>query len=211
MVLPSREDQDRPVIDLDLHLPFLCFSHTTLLQVRYIIWPHKSEFRLGSKACPLLRSCPASFKSRGWCSSLLTGPDSRWSLRVCCSTCRSVSYTGSCYISFISLLYLKPVISRLLQPLSWQQPYVPVLARGMLDFLMAPTAFLMGCHISHFEEVAAVSTDIPHLELISCSVSFFLTMMTAAVSDDCRLWIIRIQITLNYGGIIIYNIYNYSI
>lgn len=80
-----------------------------------------------------------------------------------------------------------PVVSRLLQPLSWQQPYVPVLARGMLDFLMAPTAFLMGCHISHFEEVAAVSTDIPHLELISRSSSFFPTMMTAAVSDDCRL------------------------
>lgn len=35
--------------------------------------------------------------------------------------------------------------------------------------------------------------------------------MTAAVLDDYRLWIIRIQITLNYGGIIIYNIYNYSI
>lgn len=76
---------------------------------------------------------------------------------------------------------------------------------------MAPTAFLMGCHISHFEEVAAVSADIPHLELISHSSSFFLMMMTAAVSDDCRFWIIRVQITLNYGGIIIYNIYNYSI
>lgn len=49
------------------------------------------------------------------------------------------------------------------QPLTWQQPYVPVLARGMLDFLMAPTAFLMGCHISHFEEVAAVSTNIHYL------------------------------------------------
>lgn len=44
-----------------------------------------------------------------------------------------------------------------LQPLSWQQPYVPVLARGMLDFLMVPTAFLMGCHLSHYEEVATVS------------------------------------------------------
>ncbi|XP_028435791.1 DENN domain-containing protein 3 isoform X2 [Perca flavescens] len=47
-----------------------------------------------------------------------------------------------------------------LQPLSWQQPYVPVLARGMLDFLMAPTAFLMGCHLSHFEEVAAETDDL---------------------------------------------------
>lgn len=33
----------------------------------------------------------------------------------------------------------------------------------MLDFLMAPTAFLMGCHLSHFEEVAAVST--PNLQI----------------------------------------------
>lgn len=33
VVLSSREDQDSPVIDIDLHLPFLCFSHTALLQV----------------------------------------------------------------------------------------------------------------------------------------------------------------------------------
>lgn len=46
-----------------------------------------------------------------------------------------------------------------LQPLSWQQPYVPVLARGMLDFLMVPTAFLMGCHLDHYEEVATVSKE----------------------------------------------------
>ena len=45
-----------------------------------------------------------------------------------------------------------------LQPMSWQHPYVPVLASGMLDFLMAPTAFLMGCHSSHYKDVAAVST-----------------------------------------------------
>ncbi|TNM92783.1 hypothetical protein fugu_018185 [Takifugu bimaculatus] len=30
----------------------------------------------------------------------------------------------------------------------------------MLDFLMAPTAFLMGCHISHFEEVAAETEEL---------------------------------------------------
>lgn len=33
VVLSSREDQDSPVIDIDLHLPFLCFTHTMLLQV----------------------------------------------------------------------------------------------------------------------------------------------------------------------------------
>lgn len=44
-----------------------------------------------------------------------------------------------------------------IHPLSWQQLYVPVLSRSMLDFLMVSTALLMGCHICHFEEVAAVS------------------------------------------------------
>uniref|UniRef100_H2SZ65 DENN domain containing 3 n=1 Tax=Takifugu rubripes TaxID=31033 RepID=H2SZ65_TAKRU len=104
VVLPSREDQDRPIIDLDLHLPFLCFSHTTLLQVL---------------SC-LLQEQRLVFFSSDWARLTLVAES--------------------------LLLYL--------QPLSWQQPYVPVLASGMLDFLMAPTAFLMGCHISHFEEVA---------------------------------------------------------
>ncbi|XP_033496322.2 DENN domain-containing protein 3-like [Epinephelus lanceolatus] len=61
------------------------------------------------------------------------------------------------------LLYMKP--------LSWQQPYVPVLARGMLDFLMAPTAFLMGCHLSHFEEVAAETDDLILINIDKGSVS----------------------------------------
>uniref|UniRef100_A0A8C9WWH0 DENN domain containing 3 n=1 Tax=Sander lucioperca TaxID=283035 RepID=A0A8C9WWH0_SANLU len=106
VVLPSREDQDSPVIDIDLHLPFLCFTHTTLLQVL---------------SC-LLQEQRLVFFSADWARLTLVAES--------------------------LLLYL--------QPLSWQQPYVPVLARGMLDFLMAPTAFLMGCHISHFDEVAAV-------------------------------------------------------
>ncbi|KAM7373278.1 hypothetical protein PAMP_008143 [Pampus punctatissimus] len=110
IVLPSREDPDSPVIDIDLHLPFLCFSHTTLLQVL---------------SC-LLQEQRLVFFSADWARLTLVAES--------------------------LLLYL--------QPLSWQQPYVPVLARGMLDFLMAPTAFLMGCHISHFEEVAAETEDL---------------------------------------------------
>ncbi|XP_038567498.1 DENN domain-containing protein 3-like isoform X2 [Micropterus salmoides] len=58
-----------------------------------------------------------------------------------------------------------------LQPLKWQHPYVPVLAGGMLDFLMAPTAFLMGCHISHFEEVAAETDDLILINIDNGSVS----------------------------------------
>uniref|UniRef100_A0A8D2ZXD7 DENN domain containing 3 n=1 Tax=Scophthalmus maximus TaxID=52904 RepID=A0A8D2ZXD7_SCOMX len=104
VVLPSRDDQDSPVIDINLHLPFLCFTHTTLLQVL---------------SCLLQEQRLVLFSS-DWARLTLVAES--------------------------LLLYL--------QPLSWQQPYVPVLSRGMLDFLMAPTAFLMGCHISHFEEVA---------------------------------------------------------
>ncbi|XP_037651515.1 DENN domain-containing protein 3 [Sebastes umbrosus] len=110
IILPSRENQDSPVIDIDLHLPFLCFSHTTLLQVL---------------SC-LLQEQRLVFFSADWARLTLVAES--------------------------LLLYL--------QPLSWQQPYVPVLSRGMLDFLMAPTAFLMGCHISHFEEVAAETEEL---------------------------------------------------
>uniref|UniRef100_A0A671U674 DENN domain containing 3 n=1 Tax=Sparus aurata TaxID=8175 RepID=A0A671U674_SPAAU len=58
-----------------------------------------------------------------------------------------------------------------LQPLSWQQPYVPVLATGMLDFLMVPTAFLMGCHLRHLEEVAAETDDLILIDIDNGSVS----------------------------------------
>ncbi|CAL8247165.1 unnamed protein product [Lota lota] len=56
----------------------------------------------------------------------------------------------------IPLLCFRP--QRVLQPMSWQQLYVPVLASGMLALLMAPTAFLMGCHSSHYKDVAALVT-----------------------------------------------------
>lgn len=110
VVLPSRDDPDSPVIDIDLHLPLLCFTHTALLQVL---------------SC-LLQEQRVVFFSSDWARLTLVAES--------------------------LLLYL--------QPLSWQQPYVPVLARGMLDFLMAPTAFLMGCHVNHFEEIAAETEDL---------------------------------------------------
>uniref|UniRef100_A0A3B3BZP5 DENN domain containing 3 n=1 Tax=Oryzias melastigma TaxID=30732 RepID=A0A3B3BZP5_ORYME len=110
VLLPSREDPDSPLVDMDLHLPLLCFSHTALLQVL---------------SC-LLQEQRMVFFSSDWSKLTL--------------------------IAESLLLYL--------QPLSWQHPYVPVLARGMLDFLMAPTAFLMGCHISHLEDVAAETEDL---------------------------------------------------
>lgn len=45
-----------------------------------------------------------------------------------------------------------------LHPLQWQHTVVPILSGHMLDFVMAPTSFLMGCHLDHFEEVSKVST-----------------------------------------------------
>nr|XP_055169968.1 DENN domain-containing protein 3 isoform X3 [Nyctereutes procyonoides] len=68
IVFPSRADPESPVIDLDLHLPLLCFRPEKVLQ--------------------------------------------------------------------------------------WQHTFVPVLSGQMLDFVMAPTSFLMGCHLDYFEEVS---------------------------------------------------------
>uniref|UniRef100_A0AAQ6AEC3 UDENN domain-containing protein n=1 Tax=Amphiprion ocellaris TaxID=80972 RepID=A0AAQ6AEC3_AMPOC len=138
VVLPSREDQDSPVIDIDLHLPFLCFTHTTLLQVL---------------SC-LLQEQRLVFFSSDWARLTLVAES--------------------------LLLYL--------QPLSWQQPYVPVLARGMLDFLMAPTAFLMGCHISHFEEVATEDLILVNVDdgiiQSSCSESIDLPAIPLAAAES---------------------------
>ncbi|XP_061676537.1 DENN domain-containing protein 3-like isoform X2 [Syngnathoides biaculeatus] len=108
--LPSREDKDYPAVDLDLHVPFLCFRPHQLLQVL---------------SCLLQEQ-------------------------------RVVLFSASC----ARLTLVAESLLLFLQPLSWQHPYVPVLARGMLDFLMAPTAFLMGCHLCHFEEVAAETDDL---------------------------------------------------
>lgn len=43
-----------------------------------------------------------------------------------------------------------------LHPLQWKHTFVPILSGQMLDFVMAPTSFLMGCHLDHFEEVSKV-------------------------------------------------------
>lgn len=34
IIIPSREDPDSPIIDLDLHLPLLCFKPEQVLQVK---------------------------------------------------------------------------------------------------------------------------------------------------------------------------------
>ncbi|XP_047006717.1 DENN domain-containing protein 3 isoform X1 [Ictalurus punctatus] len=110
IILPPRQDMDRPAVDLDLHLPFLCFRPEQILQV----------------ICSILTEQRVVLCSSNW---------SRLTL------------VAECFIMFI-------------HPLRWQHPYVPVLSRQMLDFLMAPTAYLMGCHVQHLEGVAAETDDL---------------------------------------------------
>ncbi|XP_065154316.1 DENN domain-containing protein 3 isoform X2 [Paramisgurnus dabryanus] len=110
IVLPSREDKNYPVIDLDLHLPLLCFESRELLQ---IITSILTEQRM-------------VFFSSDWAKLTLI---------------------AECFMLYI-------------RPLRWQHPLVPTLSRQMLDFVMAPTPFLMGCHLSHYEEVAKETDDL---------------------------------------------------
>lgn len=52
----------------------------------------------------LCRCCPASCRSSGSCSSLLTLPDSRWWPRASCSSCRSAC--GSVLLPGLNCLHL---------------------------------------------------------------------------------------------------------
>ncbi|KAJ8386819.1 hypothetical protein AAFF_G00166140 [Aldrovandia affinis] len=121
IVLPSKEDKDNPAVDLDLHLPFLCFKPRQLLQII---------------TCILMEQRVVFFSS-DWARLTLM---------------------AECFI-----LYIRPLL--------WQHPYVPILSRHMLDFIMAPTAFLMGCHLHHLEEVAAETEDLVLINIDDGTVS----------------------------------------
>ncbi|XP_013011581.1 DENN domain-containing protein 3 isoform X1 [Cavia porcellus] len=125
VVFPSRADPESPVIDLDLHLPLLCFQPEKVLQIL---------------SC-LLTEQRIVFFSSDW--ALLT-------------------LVAECFMVY-------------LHPLQWQHTFVPILSGQMLDFIMAPTSFLMGCHLDHFEEVSKeadglILIDIDHGS-ITCSKS----------------------------------------
>ncbi|XP_058032392.1 DENN domain-containing protein 3 isoform X2 [Ahaetulla prasina] len=110
VVFPSQEDPDSPLIDLDLHLPFLCFKPEQILQIlTCILTERKIVF---------------------FCSD--------WAL---------LTLISECFMVYI-------------HPIQWQHTFVPILSRQMLDFVMAPTSFLMGCHIDHFEEVCKEADDL---------------------------------------------------
>ncbi|XP_045069431.1 DENN domain-containing protein 3-like [Coregonus clupeaformis] len=121
IVLPSREDKDHPVVDLDLHLPFLCFRSKQILQI----------------ITGILMEQRVVFFSADWARLTLV---------------------AECFMVYI-------------HPLHWQHPYVPILSGQMLDFVMAPTAFLMGCHLNHFEEVAAETDDLILINIDDGTVS----------------------------------------
>uniref|UniRef100_UPI00398EFFBB DENN domain-containing protein 3-like isoform X2 n=1 Tax=Pristiophorus japonicus TaxID=55135 RepID=UPI00398EFFBB len=121
IVLSPPEDIDSPVIDIGLHIPFLCFKPETVLQIlTYIL----TERRL-------------VFFSSDW--PLLT-------------------LVTECFVHF-------------LYPLQWRHPYIPVLANQMLDLVMAPTVFLMGCHSRHFETI----NEVEELVLVDIDKGVFLT------------------------------------
>ncbi|XP_030890382.1 DENN domain-containing protein 3 [Leptonychotes weddellii] len=104
IVFPSRADPESPLIDLDLHLPLLCFRPEKVLQIL---------------TCLLTEQRVVFFSSN-------------WAL---------LPLVAECFLAY-------------LHPLQWQHTFVPVLSHQMLDFVMAPTSFLMGCHLDHLEEVS---------------------------------------------------------
>ncbi|KAG8441577.1 hypothetical protein GDO86_010673 [Hymenochirus boettgeri] len=122
IVFPSREDIDSPLIDFELHLPFLCFSPKQVLQIMSSI----------------LTEQRVVFFSSDW--ALLT-------------------LMSECFMVF-------------LHPMQWQHTYVPILSRQMLDFIMAPTSFLMGCHLDHFEEVGTEAEDLVLISIDNGSISY---------------------------------------
>ncbi|KAM8785713.1 DENN domain-containing protein 3 isoform 2-T2 [Rhynchonycteris naso] len=122
IVFPSRADPESPLVDLDLHLPLLCFRPEKVLQVLTCLL---TEQRL-------------VFFSASW--ALLT-------------------LVAECFLAY-------------LHPLQWQHTFVPILSGQMLDFVMAPTSFLMGCHVSHFEEVSKEADGLVLINIDSGSITY---------------------------------------
>ncbi|XP_006879324.1 PREDICTED: DENN domain-containing protein 3 [Elephantulus edwardii] len=121
VVFPSQADPESPLIDLDLHLPLLCFRAETVLQVL---------------TCMLTEQRMVFFSSD-------------WAL---------LTLVAECFLVY-------------LHPLQWQHTFVPILSRQMLDFVMAPTSFLMGCHLDHFEEVSKEADGLILINIDSGSVT----------------------------------------
>ncbi|XP_063672689.1 DENN domain-containing protein 3 isoform X10 [Pan troglodytes] len=122
IVLPARADLESPILDLDLHLPLLCFRPEKVLQIL---------------TCILTEQRIVFFSSD-------------WALLTLVTEC------------FMAYLY----------PLQWQHPFVPILSDQMLDFVMAPTSFLMGCHLDHFEEVSKEADGLVLINIDHGSITY---------------------------------------
>ncbi|XP_075681804.1 DENN domain-containing protein 3 isoform X2 [Rhinoderma darwinii] len=122
IVFPSREDLESPIIDLDLHLPFLCFSPKQVLQIM-----------------------------------------------VCILTEQKIVFFSS---DFALLTLLAECFMVFLHPIKWQHTFVPILSHHMLDFIMAPTSFLMGCHLDHYKEVCQEGEDLILIDIDNGTISF---------------------------------------
>ncbi|XP_030159746.1 DENN domain-containing protein 3 isoform X5 [Lynx canadensis] len=122
IVFPSRADPESPVVDLDLHLPLLCFRPEQVLQIL---------------TCLLTEQRIVFFSSS-------------WAL---------LALVAECFLAY-------------LHPLQWQHTFVPILSGQMLDFVMAPTSFLMGCHLDHFQEVSKEADGLILINIDNGSVTY---------------------------------------
>ncbi|XP_007999830.3 DENN domain-containing protein 3 isoform X2 [Chlorocebus sabaeus] len=122
IVFPARADPESPILDLDLHLPLLCFRPEKVLQVL---------------TCFLTEQRIVFFSSD-------------WAL---------LTLVAECFMAY-------------LHPLQWQHPFVPILSDQMLDFVMAPTSFLMGCHLDHFEEVSKEADGLVLINIDHGSITY---------------------------------------
>ncbi|XP_062914671.1 DENN domain-containing protein 3 isoform X2 [Mobula hypostoma] len=160
VVLPSREGPHYPVADLDLHIPFLCFKPKCILQPCSTPQRERSkEVDHGLVSISRLSGLLVAVSTPNLISSLgdSRAPD--------CSIDPKTHHQNilTCILIEQRLVFLSADWALLtlvaecfllyLHPLQWQHTYVPILSKGMMDFLMAPTAFLMGCHIDYFKEV----------------------------------------------------------
>ncbi|XP_078722492.1 DENN domain-containing protein 3 isoform X1 [Lampetra fluviatilis] len=129
MILTPPSEPGEPAIDVDLRLPFLCFSPSQVLQILTCLLTERRVVLLSPEL------------------SLLTP--------------------------------LAESLLHLLRPLSWRHAYAPVLSAGMLDFLEAPTVFLMGCHSRHLSTVDRVED----LVLVNVSTRRILASQADALID----------------------------
>lgn len=157
IVLPSREDKNHPVIDLDLHLPLLCFKSRELLQVKYKCWWLNMETtKIEGFSLLVVWVNTDGLKiqtSQIWSTSHWKNVSVPLQIIASILTEQRMVFFSS---DWARLTLIIECFMLYIWPLHWQHPLVPILSQHMLDFVMAPTAFLMGCHISHYEDVAKV-------------------------------------------------------